>query len=1796
MLSNPVKMQWDYNEWMQLVNFLRPLRKAGISQVFDKEDPLVSLLQEYKRTNKMKTAGSYEDLLAAVEGKLLIASIKIDGVLTCIGYKDGKAKLVTLEGRIITDLPVTDEIEHILEGKEETIFIGELYGVDLAGKELPFNKTLSLVRKPESEADEKRIRVAVFDVLKYDGKDVSQLPYAQRCPIIEDVFGSGAYITPVYTKEGDESTVAALWKQKVLKEGREGIVVRTDGTYKLKPVQTADLAVIGMEISDRHPNWAGALLLAAVDNDGIFLDAGKVGTGLTLKDRRDWFKKIMDKKVVQIGNKVFVDPYAFDTVVEVKYKGVNLEGRNAWEFTAGKLVPIGKRRFTALRHPSLVRVREDKHVEHSDVSDEQIPEVRKGSLTRKAYVPTKKERLRNRVYEGSIVAEDYGKQLADFTLKRIALEEAQLNEGTLDIIWSKYNVPLNYYVTTKTRDKNYFPSTLDQNTFSELAPIARDAYARYLRFGTKLTDYDKKLAKELSKYVNIPHQDDVDESYYFAVLNAWNKKYINPLMSYTIWEYWDEASSIPVSTSPQEYIEQMKNNLALSEKLDDINNSQALWEQQFATVKKVEDDRGELVYETTTPNNVSTVYGYLAPQRRFRILLYYLTNTQRPNAVVMAGYLHTLKSMGVLIPENTELPVPVEVADKEVKTFEELVDVVVDRGILSNQERTDLLALYQSLDKREEDALDFEKALVPYVRTVITEEDEIETEMASVEPVEVTPETEARDLVRTYWQMSEFGSPLLITIGSESPILELDTPVVFNRKKRGNFAELANALVFTDRLHRNMGNIILINPLLGSDFKIEPITEEGLRQLSHVYEGMWWETEGKELKGVGDVGEFARYYFEEDLGAVKNASDMLKSIEEYIQNSPGTVLVYYKESGVLDRVDTFTGALSVLAADYPGVYFARTPELTTEYVVYANLPSPIEEQILEGRGVPNLSEVQQALSIATPLQIEEVPEEPEQPTPEQPTPEQPTPEQPTSEQPTPEEPEEKLGMRLPDNESDFLKLLYALDIPKLYEEEEGIPPEEKQLEDVPEPEIHEQPAPEVPTQPELEPQMFEPNEFPEGAIHIPDSLDREKVLADEEVENLEGSLPGYLDALFAHPEYRFEVEGKRVWDLTIKLRSYNVSRKEYIKSVVYSILEERAPGQDFNIRILPKDIDDQLASDEKAVTPVFVATVPPKKEKEEAEPPVFPSVSESEFLSNVTASTLTEVLSSILTALNIPVTISPTIIAPPDEIVSNRFTAISNIMRDLFEKEPDLYSIVVDLTAEKFGLTGEEVDEYIRNLLNIKVLTLVPRDLVPEDADHTGEEGTFLPKVYLSDTASELLATRRRIDNMKDALNDAIGKAEGQKITISLPYYDRDIYEAALKEVQIPKGVTIVPQWTNTENDWHFEVSYAMPRELGTAPRNSIPSRRFFKIIPEVEEVEFPIDALVKTIQKTDKRPLLIYVNQADYEAVRDMSNQVGELANDPGIFIAMDNSIDPIDNNRRFEVKVLPKSTSLYFPYKNAWEPTDVSIQDKLEEQYDRNVQRLHEIEGQQTPALVNMLSTEKVMDLNKAVTGPIASFKGYSRQIPLNLQMTFNNNGIEISPFAKLYRLEENVYYVTDPALIREKEGEAFIIKVDPNSKTSEVYKASDEFTSFTDVYKFRQGMQEAYNYCTSSTPSPEQVVRYWLQEEVHKASYPEQLGWLRMMHLFGFPVKYRVKGIRPSSTSYKALGISDAVSFMSRYTAGVQPNAEEIKAQIATLQEDIPEELRSVYETGWVEGLMQYGYPVDDLGVKGFPILSL
>jgi bifunctional non-homologous end joining protein LigD len=289
--------------------------------------------------------------------------LKWDGYRLVAARDGARARLQYRSGRDATDL--FPDLERVVRALpyERFILDGEVVVLDDDGK-ANFQK---LQRRARLENRREIVQASydlpailyAFDLLAFEDFDLRRLPLATRKALLRDLLPAAGPIK--YCDHIEERGVAfyGLAEQR----GLEGIMAKkADSTYvgrrspdwlKLRIDRTGDFVVVGFTEPRKSRAGFGALHLATWGGEEQgFVYAGRVGTGFSdaqlieLRALLDGMRRedYPGGELPAIGGVkiqgVWVDP---ELVVEVRYKEVTGAGQ--------------------LRHPALLRIRDDKPVE-----------------------------------------------------------------------------------------------------------------------------------------------------------------------------------------------------------------------------------------------------------------------------------------------------------------------------------------------------------------------------------------------------------------------------------------------------------------------------------------------------------------------------------------------------------------------------------------------------------------------------------------------------------------------------------------------------------------------------------------------------------------------------------------------------------------------------------------------------------------------------------------------------------------------------------------------------------------------------------------------------------------------------------------------------------------------------------------------------------------------------------------------------------------------------------------------------------------------------------------------------------------------------------------------------------------------------------------------------------------------------------------------------------------------------------------------------------------------------------------
>jgi bifunctional non-homologous end joining protein LigD len=281
---------------------------------------------------------------------------KWDGVRAVAAVHRGVLGLTSRKGTDITvRYPEVGRLPAALTG-HDAIVDGEIVAMDEQG--MPdFGTLQNRMHRTGPEvprlAAARPVTFLVFDLLSWDGEDLTGRPYAERRERLDTLGLSGHrwVMTPWFRGGGVDVHAASL------ENGLEGVVakrlgspyrpgVRSPEWRKIKNVRTQSVVVGGWRPGQgRRAGGVGSLLFGVPDDEGRLVYAGHVGTGFTDQDLRDLermftarttspFHGTLPREVTRDAH--WIEP---DLVGEVAYAVWTADGR--------------------LRHPSWKGVRDD---------------------------------------------------------------------------------------------------------------------------------------------------------------------------------------------------------------------------------------------------------------------------------------------------------------------------------------------------------------------------------------------------------------------------------------------------------------------------------------------------------------------------------------------------------------------------------------------------------------------------------------------------------------------------------------------------------------------------------------------------------------------------------------------------------------------------------------------------------------------------------------------------------------------------------------------------------------------------------------------------------------------------------------------------------------------------------------------------------------------------------------------------------------------------------------------------------------------------------------------------------------------------------------------------------------------------------------------------------------------------------------------------------------------------------------------------------------------------------------------
>lgn len=414
----------------------KQLKLFEFERYMNKDHPGTDIAHSWKLYHRMGFM-DFDSLSELVGNKSATFSVKMDGELCCIYFDGTKVELVTVRGTIRTNMPPTKEAEQLLAGHKNAAFLGELYVVDDQGKPQSYMKAASILKDPKGGEDH-LLRLSVFDINFLDGIEYESLGINDKMKKVEEIFGRGKSVHPAITVSGTVDKADELWSQ-LESRGWEGLVVHFGADlYKIKPIQSYDMVIIGINKSDKFMEQISAVLCSFIDKEGRFRLSGAIGGGFNDEERIRLLEWAERNKVMEDEERIWVDPYKEPLVVEIEAIEVNEKSRPTYEYKGRTWVRVENMLGGTLRFPQFVRQREDKEPKHEDVSIEQV--IKESSaLTPGRYIKTVTGRLGQ---IASIIPRDNESGPVDFDVMvqwqvplRDNFEYGQIHPTEIEEIW-----------------------------------------------------------------------------------------------------------------------------------------------------------------------------------------------------------------------------------------------------------------------------------------------------------------------------------------------------------------------------------------------------------------------------------------------------------------------------------------------------------------------------------------------------------------------------------------------------------------------------------------------------------------------------------------------------------------------------------------------------------------------------------------------------------------------------------------------------------------------------------------------------------------------------------------------------------------------------------------------------------------------------------------------------------------------------------------------------------------------------------------------------------------------------------------------------------------------------------------------------------------------------------------------------------------------------------------------------------------------------------------------------------------
>lgn len=359
-------------------------QKASVGALLDED--LERRLRNYKRqVAKRYRVVEPEQIERLLTGGPYWISTKLDGELWFLVKREGEVALCAYNGRVVRGTALVKEAEKRLANSGDLVIAGELVSTPPDGGRARVHHVALALGDEQNEA---ALSFHAFDLVDDDGNESLLTDYATRVARLRELFGTEGRVRVVQTEEGDVADVVRLYREWVVSDRFEGLVVRSERglTYKIKSTLTLDAVIIAYgERVTGDVHQVREMSVALLREDGSYQLLGAVGNGFSEQDRAHWHARLSTMEVpsrFRLANREgtlskFVRP---EIVVEIRCS--DLLASDSWDAPIRRMTlgydaakgwaPVMETPTAVMIHPIFLRERTDKKADVASIGMTQI--------------------------------------------------------------------------------------------------------------------------------------------------------------------------------------------------------------------------------------------------------------------------------------------------------------------------------------------------------------------------------------------------------------------------------------------------------------------------------------------------------------------------------------------------------------------------------------------------------------------------------------------------------------------------------------------------------------------------------------------------------------------------------------------------------------------------------------------------------------------------------------------------------------------------------------------------------------------------------------------------------------------------------------------------------------------------------------------------------------------------------------------------------------------------------------------------------------------------------------------------------------------------------------------------------------------------------------------------------------------------------------------------------------------------------------------------------------------------------